>query len=134
MKALLILIILAGLIIVGVYFMVSGVDPAAEGQTFRQTIHTGMTWEEVADLKAPRKFSPVSTNPQNMTGKDPAQDFDRDRMRNLVSNGSLPAGFVFGYKFTNEHAWELYFDSTGKLIDIQDMKTINDLLTLPSPS
>ena len=134
MKGLVILIVLGGLGLVAMYYFggFATLDPATQGEEFRNAVHEGMTWEQVADVKEPKHFYTYSNNPQSLTGRNLEQPFDRDRLRDVVSNGQAPLGFGFDYIFTGDHAWELAFDSTGKLIGIEKMRTTKDLFTLPS--
>lgn len=136
MKALVILIVVGGLALVALYYFggFADLDPATQGEQFRNAIHEGMTWEEVVDLKEPKKFYAFSSDPSSMTGRGPEQDFSRAYVSDILSKGGVPAGFGFDYVFTGDHAYTLTFDGEGKLTYIEKMRTTKDLFTLPSPS
>lgn len=133
MKALIILIILGAAGLAALYYFggFSTLDATAQGQQFRDALYEGMSWGEVADLQEPRKFYPFNDDPQSMTGRSPDQEFKRDEFANMVSNGHLPSGFGFDYNFdSGDHAYELSFDSEGKLYAIGKKTTMKDLLDI----
>jgi hypothetical protein len=55
-------------------------------------------------------------------------DFDRAKFDGWVAKGELPNGFVFCYKFSEQVAFNVTFDSTGKVEDVEDAVTMSTLL------
>lgn len=123
MKGLVVLIVLVGVGIWGAYqFGMQGMDPAVEAQQFSGKVQPGMTWEQVADVKAPRKFYPFSG-----TGEGGGGEFDREGFK--VVAPTLGQGFNFKYQFSGDHAYQVNFDETGKVSSVEKMRTFNDLAT-----
>jgi len=113
---------------------VVGMDPAKEAADFKTAVEQGikqgnMTWEQVADIREPRRFVPFDySNPNNMTGERQPIKFVRDNLRNDLANGGFGDGFKFKYMFTSEEQYEVIFDGSGKAVTLQDVFTTGDLL------
>ncbi len=128
MKGLLILIVVVGVgIWATIQFGFSGMDPAAQAAEFKQKVQPGMSWEQVADYKAPRRFYPI--NPESMNGEGQPVDFVRENLKNDVAAGGLSSGFKFKYTFSGDEQYEVYFDETGTVASVDPMVTFNDLAT-----
>jgi hypothetical protein len=59
--------------------------------------------------------------------ESPEMEFDRAKLTKRLKS-SQPAGFKFIYRFSQKVAFEVKFDSSGKVEDVQDVRTIADLL------
>lgn len=130
MKVLLILFVL---IVVAVALVVkfggvTGFDPAAGAEQFVQDVQPGMSWQQVADLKEPKKYAAYSDNPEKISGHGPIVKFDRDAFAGNMQNNAYPLGFFFEYTFDAERAYNVTFDSQGNVETIENRMTTADLL------
>lgn len=124
------LVIVIGIIalVIGFYFGgVGGFDPAAQAEIIRQQVKRGMTWQQVVEVQEPRKFQTFSTNPNSRTGMHPEQDFDAQKLDQMIKDGKVPEGFVFPYILSNADAIEVTFDGKGEVVSVRDMPTVKDL-------
>lgn len=127
MKFLIGLIIVIALALVAVYNFggFDSLDPAAQAAQFKTSVKPGMTWDQVADVQAPRKLVPL--DPGTFNGERQALDFDRNTTAAAISGGAYPYGFVFKYQFTDAEAYQVIFDETGTTVAVEDLMTARDL-------
>lgn len=128
MKVIMILIVLAIAVVVGLYYFggVSTLDPAQQATEFYNGLQTGMSWEQVVQMKEPKKY--FLPNPEAMNGRSQPQEYNEQVIRDAIQNDTIPGGFMFDYTFTGDHAWTLNFDSDGKLYSIDPILTTKQLL------
>ncbi|MCC6682373.1 MAG: hypothetical protein IT445_15845 [Phycisphaeraceae bacterium] len=127
MKVIMILIVLAIAVVVGLYYVggVSTLDPAQQATEFYNSLQTGMSWEQVVAMKAPKKF--FLPNPDAMGGRTQPQEYNEQVIREAIQNDTVPGGFMFDYMFTGDHAWTLNFDSQGRLTGTEPILTTKQL-------
>ena len=132
MKGLLILIVVVAIALVGAYQFggFGGLDPAAQAAQVKGNIQPGMTWEQVCDIKTPKKFKYI--DPEAMGGTGQALDFDRAAMADMIKNNQIPNGFQFTYTFAADDVWSVNFDGQGLVTSSEKEKTMSDLMTLPN--
>ena len=102
-------------------------DPAAGAEQFVADVQPGMTWQQVVDLKEPKKYAVYSDNPDRMLGHGPSSKFDLDRFTATTQTNTFPLGFFFDYNFDAEHAYRVVFDSQGLVETIEPRMTTADL-------
>ena len=129
MKVLAVLIVL---VVVGVGLLVKfgGVmsfDPAAGAEQFVADVQPGMTWQQVVDLKMPKKYAVYSDNPDRMMKHGAISKFDEDKFAAAAQSNPFPLGFFFDYTFDAEHAYRVVFDSQGLVETIEPRMTTSDL-------
>jgi hypothetical protein len=138
MKVVLVLIVLA-IIVVGLVYKFGGYqsfDPTAQGREAKAKIQPGMTVKQVVDAAGPNgKFHNISVQKQKIRGeetvtevKGPAVDFSANQLTARVQRKELPNGFTIEYIFSQQAAFEVTFDSTGKVTGVEDVKTMADFL------
>lgn len=125
-----VLAVLFVLVIVGVFLVVkfggvTNFDPAAGAEQFVQDVQPGMSWQQVVDLKKPKKYS--AYNPDKELGHGPIVDFDPDKFATNMQNNSYPYGFFFEYTFDAEHAYNVSFDAQGNVETIESRMTTSHL-------
>jgi len=101
-------------------------DPKAMVAEIHNSVKPGMTWQEVVDIRRPRKY--VKVNLQSFTGKTSPIDFDRDQFEDAMKKNSCPDGFMFRYTFSVGEIVEVSFDGNGKVQWVEDPITYSDLL------
>lgn len=128
MKVLLVLIVLviAAVFLVVKFGGVTSFDPAAGAELFVQDVQPGMTWQQVVDIKEPKKMA--AYNPDAQLGYGAIVDFKPDKFATNMQNGSYIHGFFFQYNFDNEHAYNVSFDSQGNVESVENRMTTSDLL------
>lgn len=129
MKALVILIVLVGLGIAAVYQFggFATLDPVAQAAQIRENVKPGMTWEQVCDVRTPRKFYYLDA--ESMAGESQPQDFDRALMAQLIQNNQVSGGFRFRYNLSADEVIQVDFDGSGTVAAVYEPVTANDLLT-----
>lgn len=138
MKAIIVLIGLGALVLGGVYLFggYGSFDPDAEGRKAKAAIKPGMTLTQVlATTTATPKYQSISLVP-NKGGRGagttprpgPEVDFDEQKVQRYIKNNEIPGGFNLIYRFTEQVAFQVHFDNTGKVEDVEDVTTMADLL------
>ena len=138
MKVILVLIVLA-VIVVGLVYKFGGYesfDPTEQGREAKAKIQPGMTIKQVVDIAGPNgKLHNISVQKQKIRGeeviktvKGPGVDFGPDTLTARVQRKELPNGFTIEYTFSQQAAFEVMFDSAGKVTGIEDVQTMADLL------
>lgn len=130
MKGLLVLIVLVGVALWAVYQFggFSGLDPQQQLAELQQKVQPGMTWEQVADIREPRKFYVydfTADNPERMV------DFNRTAVADMVKNNGVESGFKYRYTLSEAAVFEVDFDGTGKVVSAGKGRSTADLFTLP---
>ena len=128
MKALLMIFAIVVLAIGVLYYFtdLSSFDPAAQAAQIQDNVRLGMTWEQVADVREPVRFSPLSS--ETFNGRRQAQKFNRTSFGSFVKDRQFPEGFVFAYNFSDAHAVEVFFDEQGTVVDVVRPMTAGDLI------
>ncbi len=138
MKALVILIVVI-VIAIGLVYKFGGYatfDPTAQGREAKAKIQPGMTVKQVVDAAGPNgKLRIISLQKQKIRGqevvttvKSPGKEFDADQVVAKIKRKELPNGFTIEYIFSQQSAFEVLFDSSGKVTDVEDVMTMADLL------
>lgn len=128
MKALIGLAVAAGLgflIVWGILSLLND-DQKIPADKIRNSVKLGMTWEQVAEIREPRKYALIRA--AAMGGRLSGRKFDRETIAKAVESGGMTEGFAFEYRFSGTEAVEVLFDSGGTVIYVGDLPTINDLL------
>ena len=117
MKVVIGLMVVGGLVLFLVFqFGVSGMNTAEQARQFRSNINEDMTWDQVADVREPRKY--VRISPASKTGEGHPIDFSRENVAKVVKNQEMAHGFIFRYTFDPENIWNVRFDSQGNVTSI----------------
>ena len=106
---------------------VTGFDPAADAESFVQQVQAGMTWQEVADVKTPRKYQVIRDDPEAISERGPEVKFDPGRFGTMMQSGGPAGGFIFLYSFDTENVFDVYFDPQGRVISVERPRTAADL-------
>ncbi|QQE12327.1 hypothetical protein JD969_02305 [Planctomycetota bacterium] len=127
MKALAVVFILVVLALVGLYYGggFANLDPVEQQKNFENNIKVGMSWADVVDERAPRKFIPI--NPEARLGYGPELKFKKDEVEDNVKNNVYKDGFIFIYAFSANEVTEVFFDEKGNISNIHHPKTVKDL-------
>lgn len=138
MKIVLILALVIG--IVGYFVFTSGdfanFDPNQQGRDARAAISDGMSWDEVnSEAGDPQEYRPLQkrsrgtgANKFDTVKAGPEIPFTPNGLADRLSQGSLPHGFVFDYRFSQSVAFRVSFDSEGLVTGVEDLVTMADLL------
>lgn len=138
MKAILALLILGGLVLGGVYYFggYKSFDPTKQGRDAKAAIKPGMTLKQVVDVAGGNpKFQPINTFTRKVGNQTIEEeraglpvDFKQDRVTQQVKQNALPKGFILNYKYSEQTALDVHFDSTGMVTHVTDAVTIGTLL------
>lgn len=96
---------------------VTGFDPQAGAQEFVQQVKPGMTWQQVVDVKEPKKWGGISYDA--MGGRGPIVRFNRDKFASKMTGAGMPDGFIFDYAFDAENIYEVHFDASGTVTSVE---------------
>lgn len=100
-------------------------DPALVVGRYMTAIQPGMTWEEVADIQEPRKFTPYDYTDED--GISYERPFKRESLREELLDNKHPDGFAWEYHFSAAHALRVEFDRKGEVIGVEKPFTAKDL-------
>lgn len=125
LAVLLVLVVVAVMLVVK-FGGVTGFDPAAGAQQFVADVQPGMSWQQVVDLKTPKKYA--SYNLDRPLGYGAIVKFDEAKFAAAMQSNSYPLGFFFEYTFDAEHAYNVAFDGQGNVERIETRMTTADLL------
>lgn len=136
MKAIIVLVVLLGLGVAGVYFLggYGSFDPDEQGNKAKAAITTGMSWKKVLDITGKsdpryRAISMIKDKDGNEYPKPgPEVNLDRTKLASRVKNGEVRGGFIFVYRYSEKVAFEVTFDSSGNVTSVDDIATMADLL------
>lgn len=135
MKAVIILVVVLALVIAGVYYFGNyrTFNPDEQGNKAKAAITPGMSWTKVLDIagNSPRyrSMSILKDKDGNeMTKVGTEVELDRSKLAGRVKNGEVGAGFKFVYRFSEKVAFEVTFDGSGNVVDVEDIMTMADLL------
>ncbi len=150
MKAVFVVILLAAVILGGVYLFLGykSFDPSKQGREAKAAIKPGMTWHEVLRITGDgAKYQHISKQREKSVGSmtqvvgsdteegfvlvaEPKAPFDRAQLDARLANGEEPYGFILSYLYSNAVAFAIRFDQTGVVTDVRDEATMADLLQL----
>lgn len=138
MKAVIGLVVLIGLVVGGVYMYRSykDFDPTKQGEEAKTAITPGMTWQQVIGAAGePPGYKHISLQKERIGNKwvevpkpGTRVAFDRPKFEGRIAGNDTPHGFIFCYRFSERCAFDVNFDSGGKVIDVADTMTMADLL------
>ncbi len=137
MKAIISLMILAGLIGGGVYYFggYRDFDPNKQGKAARAAIKPGMTLKQVMDIGGNNpKIQPINTF-KHKVGQETVEEerpglsvpFDHGRTTQQMKGGFLPKGFILNYKYSEQTAFDVYFNGNGVVTAVTDAFTLGTL-------
>ena len=118
---------LGALIVLGILSLLNA-DQKAPADEIRNSVKPGMTWEQVVDIRQPRKYTLLRMSVPG--GKTLPGDFDRDKIAAAVAKGAMAEGFAFEYRFSGSEAVEVVFGADGVVLYVADLPTLGDLLNL----
>jgi hypothetical protein len=135
MKLIIGLLVLGGLALGGMYLFggYKTLDPTAEGQKAKAAIKTGMTMAQVLSTAGENpKYQGISLQKTKFgeeTIVGPPVEFRRERVEKYIKNGEVPQGFNLLYTFSQQVAFSVNFDGSGKVMGPpEDVATMADLL------
>jgi hypothetical protein len=105
--------------------MFTAEDPKEAADELRNMVKPGMTWQQVVDIRMPKKYAKVK--PEALGGTSAPRKFDRAKFEQAVPKGSYPDGFTFPYTFSAAQAVQVLFDAKGTVIVVSDAPTMKDL-------
>ena len=117
-------------------------DPTAEGNKAKAAIKPGMTWKQVLDVAGKGgKYRHISRTVQRIKGEDVERtvvgtpvELKPDLLAARLAANQAPEGFVIEYYFSAQVAFEVVFDSTGLVNEVNDVMTTADLLGTRKPA
>ncbi|HMQ14491.1 MAG TPA: hypothetical protein PKC49_00820 [Phycisphaerae bacterium] len=137
-KAMVTIVLLAGIGLAVVYFAggYSAHDPDAVGREAKQSITPGMTWQQVVDVATrPERYCVFKKEKRRVAGKEVEQlrksmplDFEQAMFAREFAAGNMNDGFTFHYRFSHQVAFEVFFDSAGRVEAVQNLATVANLL------
>jgi len=130
MKVLVILMVLV-IAVVALVVKFGGVmafDPAAGVEDFMENVKPGQTWQQVLDVKTPRKYFIMREDKEGFVGPGPEIRFDADKFATRMQANAPARGFMFKYAFDTENIYDVYFDAAGTVTSIEKPMTMGDLL------
>jgi hypothetical protein len=138
MKAIVVLMLVIGLVIAGVYFFggYQSFDPDQQGKDAKAAIKPGMTWTQVIGVAGENpKLQTISVSKRKVGNRTveermlgPKVEFNQKRVANRLAANEYPHGFILCYAFSEQVAFDVAFDGKGVVLDVADAMTIADLL------
>jgi len=130
MKVVFSLFVLVGLGIFLAYQFggIGSFSPADQAAKLKAEVTPGLTWQQVADKRPPRRYRAYIMTDKGFPGLGAEVKFNRAEFEPLVKDGTFSMGFLFMYLFDGEHQYEVNFGPEGKVTSIEKMMTIHDLL------
>ena len=130
MKALIVLIVLAGLAL-GVMYMFGGYDenPKEQAANFKASVKPGMDWQQVIALHRPSKYQPIWMREDGTPREAAKEDFNEQQFKDLMAKNYFSGGFLFPYTFTTEDVVHVYFDPSGVVSHVTEPMTEGDILS-----
>jgi hypothetical protein len=131
-------------VLAGVYFLggYGSFDPDKQGRDGRAKIKPGMTLQQIVGIKelSNPKYRSISLVKQKV-GKSfieteregPPVDFDKKKVERRIKDDEVPQGFYLDYRFSEQVAFTVRFDSAGKVESVEDLATVADLLQTRKP-
>ena len=122
-----------GLALVGGLLLAYGVkagwfspeDPALAVERYLAAIQPGMSWEQVADIREPRDYTPYDFESEN--GSSYTRKFKRELIREELLDNLYKDGFAWEYHFSAAHALRIDFDRKGNVVAVDKPFTAKDL-------
>ncbi|MCX5661466.1 MAG: hypothetical protein NTW19_17435 [Planctomycetota bacterium] len=133
MKAIVAILVLVALVGGGLYFMglFSMPSPEEDEKKIKALVAAGGSWETLTDVSPPRIYRSISHS--SMTGRGAEQKFDRAAFGDLVKRKGSSEGYALEYHLSADIAFEVMVDSSGKLTEIEEMRTMKSLMTPGAP-
>lgn len=142
MKLLMGLVVVGAIALVVMYFKsYKSFDPTAQGKAAKDAIKNGMTYVQVvAAAGDPQKYRVIGRFKEKMRGEEievlkpgPQLNYDKALFAQDAKNKAMPDGFIFEYIFSHQAAFAVSFDSAARVTEIEDLKTMADLLGTRGP-
>lgn len=140
MKVVIVLLILLGAAIFGVYQWggYKTLDPDQQAADAKAAITPGTNWQKVVQIAGdPKQYQVIIVEKEDeetgeplLTKPGPRNKYSHRGLSERIADGGLPNGFIFAYQFSARSAFEVYFDGMGNVIYVQDMATMTDLLQM----
>lgn len=143
-KGAIVILALGFAVVFGAYYIggVSSWDPEGAGRAARAALAPGMSWTAVIDAAGePGHYQYIRQEKE----KDPdgnvtikyvpgyKQEFDYGAVSDALNNSEFPHGFLLHYFYSPQVAFRAWFDCTGVLENIEDVRTLADLLDTREP-
>lgn len=138
MKAIVIIIVLIGGVLAGVYFAggYGTLDASKQGKAAQASITPGMTWKQVVDsVGEPQELRIMHETEKQAFGRtvksiEPGArtNFNLQGFKSSMNEGQIQLGFIFRYDFSNSVAFVVHFDEAGTVSLVEDAMTMADLL------
>lgn len=133
MKFILGLLLVCGALFLLMYYGggLSGFDPSQHGRDAKAAIQPGMSWKKVMDAAGkPREYR-IMIIQKGFPKPGPVGAFDEKALAGRIDAGTMENGFVFGYRFSESVAFDVYFDGAGNVTTVADAITMSKLLDMP---
>jgi len=124
--------------LIGVYYLggYASWDPAEKCREAKNAIQVGMTWEEVVDaIGEPGKYQLIIEEEELQFGEKVTiyhpgliRTFERGLVEADVANDKVPYGFLFIYRYSQQEAFRLWFDSDSRVEQLEEDRTMDMLL------
>ena len=134
MKFMLGLIVCVALVFVALFALgaFEADDPKVQADEIRNTVKPGMTWEQVCEIREPRKY--VLGSMTAIDGTSSPIKFDRAEIAEKLAQKKFALGFGFQYLFSSADAVQVMFDEQGQVVSVTDMMTVKDLFNTHQPT
>lgn len=121
------------LVVVGLYLAfhfggIGSLDPAQQAEQLKADVTPGMTWQEVADKRPPKRYQTFVQLEDGSIREAPEVKFDRGEFDAAFKASGYPLGFNFVYIFGAESQYSVAFDPEGKVTSVDKLTTLGDLL------
>ena len=138
-KVIIVVLVLAGGALLVAYYAggIGSFDPTEQGREAKAAISLGMSWTKVIDVAGEpqhyrifRKVSKKGPGGQDVETIKPGGElkFDRPLVQQDITNKQMPDGFIFEYFFSQQVAFQVWFDGTGLVTAVENVQTMADLL------
>ena len=132
MKAVIVLVILAGVAVVVMYlagFSNGGsFDPTEQGREARAAVEECASWTAVLDrVGEPRNWRDSTSN-FDFLYTERFDETTRDFIAEQLEKNGFPYGFSFFYRFSDAVTFAVNFNRKGELSNVQDKEGKGDLM------
>ena len=132
MKGILVVLVLVGGIAVALNFSSSsvteGFDPAEQGREARAAVESCASWTETLDrLGEPSRWR-NGTSSFDFAYVDRFNETTRNDIAGQLEQNAFEYGFSFLYNYGDAVTFAVNFDRAGKLMNVQDKESKDDLM------
>jgi len=129
MKVMLVLMVL---IAIGLFLAfklggIGGFDPARQAEDLKTLAQPGTKWSVIVAKFPPRKMRGIGVDQHGIPAQGPQLDYQANTVETFIKNAEQ---FLFDYRFSGDHAYQLSFSPTGELISCEKQGTLLDPLNL----